>query len=194
MRVLQTNTIWKNRNLLFNLKLSNCLGFRWKDLPSITEIILLFPSFRNLTLGSLQCQWDEAFQNLNILTSPKTKFSLDYSCALVLGGWKWGYTSKWQNTLGTSLWQGDLFISSNEARSQLTNILDTWVKLIQSLRLGTVTFFHYSSFLYFFPQVRKKVLLLVWWLQNTQEESRKHIANRLLRYWHTTKETLSTFS
>lgn len=150
MRVLQTNTIWKNTNLLFNLKLSNCLGFRWKDLPSIREIILLFPSFRNLTLGSLHCQWDEAFQNLNILTSPRTKFSLDYSYALVLGGWKWGYTSKWQNTLGTALWQGDLFSSSNEACSQLTNILETWIKLIQSLRLGTVTFFFILLFSIFF--------------------------------------------
>lgn len=61
---------------VFNLKLSNCLAFRLKDTLSITEMILLLPSFRNLTLGSLHCQWEEAIHNLNILCHPLEPGSL----------------------------------------------------------------------------------------------------------------------
>lgn len=61
---------------VFNLKQSNCLGFRLKDTLSITEMILLMPSFRNLTLGSVHCQREEAIHSLNILCHPLEPGSL----------------------------------------------------------------------------------------------------------------------
>lgn len=106
---------------VFNLKLSNCLGFRWKDLPSITEMAVLLLSFRCPTSGS--CCSKKQFVTCPFchLLEP---LSIQWLFMVLWQRWlEMGIHYHTKDMLETSIRQGDRFTLSNHTSSQLYQAL-----------------------------------------------------------------------
>lgn len=118
----QQTHLMEEQKSAFNLKLSTCLHFRWKDLPSITKIIILLPSFRNLALASLHGEWWEADSSPRYSpSSPCWLFRLLWHFSLMPQvGWKWGYAIEHtKGMLDNSNRPGDHLTLGNQTSYQL---------------------------------------------------------------------------